>query len=779
MRSLSTLAKALLLGAAATAAACSSGGSGSSPTVVPPPPAPTPPPPTPPPPTNFRTQEYNRNQGLEQINVVPAYELGATGAGVIVSIIDTGIDVNNPEFAGRIDPRSADLVVAGVVAPGDARSPSLQDIDGHGTSVASIIGSAKNDLGVHGVAPQATLLVFRADKTGDPDTILGAAISEGVTRSASFGARVLNFSLGSDEAGAEAQFRQIFGNTASNDIVVAIAAGNDQLASPEASAMAATSAQAAGTVIIVGAVNSASNIASFSNRAGTAADFYMVAPGVLIPTTNNNGSATSLVNFSGTSAATPFVVGAAALIRELWPQLTAAEVVSILFESATDLGDPGVDPIYGRGLLNVGAAVQPLGNSTTGSVTGASVQAATLSAAGGGAFGVSRVDLGDYVFLDGYGRDFRGSLNDLAGRGPDLRFSAASYLRPHAAFASAGRPLGAGYAMLRMREDDRALIDPMAQARAAAWQDPFDARRYDYRFSAAFAQPLGATLTLHAAQGFSPREVDGFMLGREPLRTLGRDGFADAFMPAREEATTAALSWRAGAGLSLDAAAAHAGAETYDTEHLIDGYRETLPGVAETGLRIGARYALSGGAVRVDAGVRHETGGVLGARFGGVFGDAVSGTTYYHAASTDMALAGGWRVAARYAIGVTAINGGGGLMADSRGIISTQFAAGAYRRDVFAGGDALRLSVAQPLRVDSGALNIVAPTDYDYRSGAFLFDERRVAVGGGPREIDFEAGYALGGAFAGKVEAALLHQINATPEGRGATAAIVRAGWGF
>lgn len=779
MRSLSTLAKALLLGATATAAACSSGGSGSSPTITPTPPAPSPPPPTPPPPTNFRTQEYNRNPGLEQINVVPAYELGATGAGVIVSIIDTGIDVNNPEFAGRIDPRSADLVIAGVVSAGNARSPSLQDIDGHGTSVASIIGSAKNDLGVHGVAPQATLLVFRGDKEGEPDTILGAAISEGVTRSVDFGARVLNFSLGSDEAGAEAQFRQIFNVTASNDIVVAIAAGNDQLANPEASAMAATSAQAAGTVIIVGAVNSASSIASFSNRAGTAADFYMVAPGVQIPTTNNNGSATSLVNFSGTSAATPFVVGAAALIRELWPQLTAAEVVSILFESATDLGDPGVDPIYGRGLLNVGAAVQPLGDSTTGGVTGASVPAATLSASGGGAFGLSRVDLGDYVFLDGYGRDFRGSLNDLARGGPDLRFNAASYLRPHTAFAAAGRPFGAGYAMFRMREDDRALIDPMAQARAAAWDDPFDARRYDYRFGAGLAQPLGATLTLHAAQGFSPREVDSFMLGREALRTIGRDGFADAFMPERQEAMTVSLVWRAGGGLSFDAATAHAGAENYHTEHVVDGYNETLPGVAETGLRIGVRYALFGAALRVDAGVRHETGGVLGARFGGVFGEAVSATTYYHAASAETPLAGGWRAATRYAIGVTAIDAGGGLMAASRGMVSTQFAAGAYRRDAFVAGDALRLSVTQPLRVESGALNIVAPTRYDYRSGAFTFDERRVAVGGGPREIDFEAGYAFGGAFAGKVETALLHQINATPDGRGATAVVVRAGWGF
>jgi len=703
------------------------------------------------------------------------------GAGVLVSIIDTGIDVSNPEFAGRIDPRSADLVVAGVVPPSEQRIPSLQDIDGHGTSVASIIGAAKNSIGVHGVAPQADLLVFRADKEGDTEIILGEAIAEGVQRSADYGAKVMNLSLGSDEAGAEDDFRFIFDFTSDNDILVAVAAGNDSLPNPEASAQAATSAEAAGTVIIVGAVDFGSNIAGFSNRAGSAAQFYMVAPGRPVPTTNNNGNAASLVNFSGTSASTPFVAGAAALIRELWPGLTAAEVVSILFDSATDLGATGVDPIYGHGLLNIGAAIQPLGGASTTSIAGASLDASTMSFAGGGAFDASGLDFGSYVFLDGYGRDFHASLNGLVRRSPDLRFDPSSYLRPAEQIDTASRSLGRGFAMFRLTASDTTLVDAMAGARAVSWNDPFATDRYERRFSAALAQPIGGGFDLAAAQGFSPREVDGFMLGHEPIRTAGRDGFADAYLSADEDALSTALQWRAGSRVSLDFIAAHSGSETIYADHLVEGYREALSSIAESNLRAGATYALPGGMARFEAGLLREMGGLLGARIGGAFGERVSSSTWYQAASFDLPIAGEWRAAGRYAVGLTSTDadGSAGLLAGVDGLVSSQFALGAYRTSVFAARDRVRLSVSQPLRVEAGALRVIAPVRYDYLTDAFSFDERRVALGEGPREIDLEAGYVFGGALGGRIEASLLHQINATAQGESATAGVVRAGWDF
>lgn len=85
----------------------------------------------------------------------------------------------------------------------------------------------------------------------------------------------------------------------------------------------------------------------------------MVAPGELILVDDNDGGVTRA---SGISFAAPLVAGAAALIHDRWPwmKIKAEETVTILLESAVDLGDPGVDGTYGHGLLDVEASQSPL-----------------------------------------------------------------------------------------------------------------------------------------------------------------------------------------------------------------------------------------------------------------------------------------------------------------------------------------------------------------------------------------------------------------------------------
>ena len=80
-------------------------------------PAPPPPPPPPPPaPTSpFDTFEFRQNVGLDEINAIPAYEAGLTGVGVIVGVADTGIDINQTEFAGRISLDSRNFIEGGAV----------------------------------------------------------------------------------------------------------------------------------------------------------------------------------------------------------------------------------------------------------------------------------------------------------------------------------------------------------------------------------------------------------------------------------------------------------------------------------------------------------------------------------------------------------------------------------------------------------------------------------------------------------------------------------------
>ncbi|GAB4528671.1 MAG: hypothetical protein Kow00133_17550 [Amphiplicatus sp.] len=713
--------------------------------------------------------------------MVPAYEAGALGAGVIVSIIDTGIDVNHPEFAGRIDPRSADLVVAGVVPPEEQRSPSLQDVDGHGTSVAGVIGAAKNDLGTHGVAPEATLLVFRGDKTGDSDTILGEAIAEGVQRSADFGAVAINLSLGSNEPGARDGFRSIFDFTSLNDMVVAIAAGNEGLSDPEESALAATDPEARGTVIVVGAVDFNSVIASFSNRAGAAADVYLVAPGVNIPTPVIGGSASDLRSFSGTSAATPFVTGAAALLRELWPQLNAQEVVSILLDSATDLGAPGIDPIYGRGLLNVGAALQPSGATATASASGAAMPV-DLGSAGlslGPAFGSALDVAGDFVFLDGYGRDFRAPLSAFVSAPTSLALDPADRIQSFVDYETETLALGRGAAQFRLLREDRIGLDAPASLRARAFSPA--GGEIEHRLHAAFAMPVAKDLSVVASLGFSPREADTFLASRALLPTASRDGFADAYLPAEEGGVTTALRWSSGRRWKFDILAANAEGRDAAFDHVVFGRRSGLGPLGRSVFRLAATRRLPFGEARFEAGIFQEKDGLLGARVGGVFGDDLKAVTWYHAGSFDLAVAGGWRAQGRYAVGVTDADAPGfaGFLTGADDLTSTQFAFGLYRPGLLSEGDLFSISALQPLRLESGALSLLAPARYDHRADAFSFAERRIALGEGPRQFDIETRYAVGDLLGGCLEANVVRQFNVDAAGGDAWVGLLRTGWDF
>lgn len=175
-------------------------------------------------------------------------------------------------------------------------------------------------------------------------------------------------------------------------------------------------------MIAVGAVDASKQVASFSNRAGSAQDHYLVAPGVDILAPKIGGGA-ALV--SGTSFAAPHVSGAAALVLEAAPFLSAAQVVELLLDSATDLGAPGPDPVYGHGLVNLDAALGPLGPLSVPLGNRVGEASAAVGDNGlrlGPAFGRGP-EPGKAIFLDGYGRAYWLDLDDrLTARvmGPDL-----------------------------------------------------------------------------------------------------------------------------------------------------------------------------------------------------------------------------------------------------------------------------------------------------------------------------------------------------------------------
>lgn len=347
----------------------------------------------------------------------------STGAGVLVAVVDTGIDLDHSEFAGRIAAGGKCFgTCPGLAAQGD-------DNNGHGTHVAGIIGAAANGVGNTGVAPGASLLAVKVLDAGGSGSYAGVA--SGISYAASKGARVINMSLGG--ASASTALIAPLKQAAATSVIVAAAGNSGTKYAPGYPAAYATQAGIVGSMIIVGSVNSSNVISSFSQTPGNGGcvasggvttcfkNVFLVAPGQSILSTYNNGG---YAYMSGTSMATPYVSGVAARVLGAAPYLTNKQVVSILLQSATDLGAKGVDAVYGRGLVNLTAALAPLGTQSV-ATSGASTSgfSGTGSVSGAGVSGVLAAGLHNsqvaksLVFFDAYGRDYTTDLSSAAASG--------------------------------------------------------------------------------------------------------------------------------------------------------------------------------------------------------------------------------------------------------------------------------------------------------------------------------------------------------------------------
>jgi len=674
---------------------------------------------------------------LERVHAAAGYQSGASGNGVLVAIIDTGIDVASPEFSGRIDPRSADLVVAGVVPASKQRPASLQDIDGHGTAVASILGAAKNDVGVHGVAPQASLLIFRADSKDDPDVIVGEAISEGTRRAAQNGAKVINYSFGSNETGAQQDFRNLFAFTANNDMVAVISGGNDALPNPEESSLAALSPQARGTVIIAGALNASNAITTFSNRAGSAADYYLSAPGqgIQVPVLGGDGS--SLRSFSGTSAAAPFISGAAALVRDLWPHLSAQQVVEILLRTATDLGDPGTDPIYGRGLLNIGAALQPVGAGSSASSNSASVALEDLTFIGSDAFTGATMDLGPIVFVDSYRRAFSASLNDMARKPVPKRSIAGRFVAPGYSTAYSSFGVDGARGLVRFTKLNAVEFDATAAFRQRSELFASD-ESLGEELSGAVFMDLGVRGAVFMSRGISGSEIERTLRMHPWSANLLSATDNDPFLVGRDSAFAAGASYAILPSFRVSVLAER------ETEHgqYID-WRWDGAAIPERYL---VRAAIDGrrGATnaRLDIGFLNESGSFLRATFSNALAEGMEGRTTYASISASQDVARGWRLYAKGGAASSSVSARSGLLEGSEDILLTHFAMAAERNSTFFAGDMIAFGLSKPLTVASGNLLLVAPVGYDALTDSFTFERRLAPLGVGAMPFDVEIGYA-------------------------------------
>ncbi|MFK4869648.1 type VII secretion-associated serine protease mycosin [Streptomyces sp. CSMPJR101] len=258
------------------------------------------------------------------------------GAGVIVAVVDSGVDASHPDLSGQVLP--------GKDFTGDDKAH--EDLVGHGTKMASIIAGhghgAGNDSGVIGLAPKAKILPLRTLRTRE-DRNLEETWAPAVRYAVDHGAKVINLSFGS-EGGSKTSSDGVeaIAYAQAHDVVVVAAAGNEGGAVIEPAALPG--------VVSVGAVDEKANLWEDSNTGKVLA---LTAPGADIVGANNtmsNGYGVA----SGTSEATAYVSAAAALVRSKYPDLTAGQVINRLIKTATFAHHKGLkapDEEYGYGIV--------------------------------------------------------------------------------------------------------------------------------------------------------------------------------------------------------------------------------------------------------------------------------------------------------------------------------------------------------------------------------------------------------------------------------------------
>jgi hypothetical protein len=695
-------------------------------------------------PSQFNTSEFRRSDGPLQHNAATAWASGWTGQGVTIATVDTGIDVDSPEFAGRISSASRDMFDA-------TSSRGYNATDDHGTDVAMVAAASRDNTGILGIAWGATIMALRSDtpkscasdggtgKDADcefADQTIASAISYATTH----GAKVINLSLGGDPPSS--LVTTAVSRAAAAGVVVIVAAGNDGNANPDAFGAGVDSA-GNGAVIIAGSVDENGVISDFSDRAGNQPTHYLAARGEKICCEYRNGTLYVDSNgfvylLSGTSFAAPQISGAAALLAQAFPNLTGKQIVDILLKSAFDAGAAGTDPIYGRGILDIAKAFQPSGQTTvagTGSTLALADSAAVTSAAMGDAVASGSLQT---VVLDEYSRAFGVDL------GPTLRGAVVS--QPlHGAVGAQERHLTAG--------NERAAIAFTIDASGKRGEMPHTGLLRLSREDAEQARVLAARIALQLAPNtqmafafaesgdglvaqLQGQDRPAFLVAGGAVGDAGLYRTSDASFALRRQLGPWGLTLSADSGKTWSAAYMHRAAQLH-------GQRDRSA-VADFGLALDRRFGKLRTSVALDW--MREDATLLGAEFHDSFGLAGADTLFLDA-EAGWDLAPGWRLGAAMRNGWTFARGGG-LVAGGSRLTSRSWSLDLARSGVFESGDRLAFRLSQPLRVESGGLNLSLPVDYSYATLSPTYGIRSLSLAPQGRELDAElawTGRLLGG----------------------------------
>jgi major intracellular serine protease len=267
--------------------------------------------------------------GVAQLQAPEIWKMGEQGDGVVIAILDTGIDLNHPCLK--------DQIIGGRNFTNEGTSDDYSDHNGHGTHVAGIIGAKEDDKGVVGVAPKCKLLIIKVlngEGSGDYQWIIdGIRFAHNWKGPNGERVRAMNMSLGGPENDPE-MYKAIL-EAVSKGIIVCVASGNEGDNNEGTYEYGYPALY--NECVTVAACDENRKLASFSNNS---LEVDTISAGVKVLSTYPSSQFAKL---SGTSMATPHITGVMALLVKIGEKkfkrgLSESELYGLLAKSCVSLG---------------------------------------------------------------------------------------------------------------------------------------------------------------------------------------------------------------------------------------------------------------------------------------------------------------------------------------------------------------------------------------------------------------------------------------------------------
>ena len=733
--------------------------------------------------------EYQSQWGLNMVNASSAYARGATGAGITIGITDSGLDNSHVEIsATRLSSNSA-LSYSNY-------TPNTRQTR-HGTMVASVAAGKQDKTDItpmHGVAFEADVL-FVAIQLAEPDpdydpvdigdddgsgNVSGAPDFTGIDNFFSqlfeiyndYDVDIVNNSYGYSgniNDYTEAQVRYAFPNTIaemsqvgtpdSEKTIYVWAAGNaggyaDQgvdYSSPELlPGMAHYIPEIQGHSIAVVSVDENGQISDFSSRCGVAQEYCIAAPGgkvtaayptstsdtgIYIGNTNDDNYNNCITDnscyavTSGTSFAAPFVSGGLAVIADHFEgQLGSQEIVSRLFSTANKKGVYADMAIYGQGLMDLNAATEPVGQvsammslSLSGPMTPAIFSNIQLTSPSFGDAITNGIGNHSVIFFDALDAPFRRSLSSLVsdyrnqiinmdGFGGIQNPISHSVITDDSEFEIGG---------LRTENLMGELVTPYHLLNARADKNQFFSY-YNYSNNSFLSHGLNGSWAMGIFQ-------DAQLRSERSLRAQ----FSNPWLNFSATGTTFGSTFQGNNRFDV-ALAISSGRNKFNRNEIFNKRDSSTVALLE----IQPKSKMPS----LQLGLMKENDASLGLSGSGAFNGSNNQLTSFVGLSNSIDLAGGLLFGSLYWGKSNDISNELGMMRSVSKLYSSAFGIGFMKSSIISNQDKLILTVDQPIRIESGKLQLNVPT-YRTKEKNVLFNSMNFNLDPSGREIHTKAQY--------------------------------------